>query len=32
MKKLILTAIITLATQYAFAQIPFEVMFGNKQT
>ncbi len=32
MKKRILTAIFLLAAQYTFAQIPFEVMVGNKQT
>lgn len=32
MKKIIFTAIITIVSQYIFAQIPFEVMVGNKQT
>ncbi|MDX2302442.1 MAG: hypothetical protein NW226_06555 [Microscillaceae bacterium] len=32
MKKYILVAIFAMATQYTFAQIPFEVMVGNKQT
>ncbi len=32
MKENILVAIFILATQYSFAQIPFEVMVGNKQT
>ena len=32
MKKSILIAIFIMATQYNFAQIPFEVMVGNKQT
>lgn len=32
MKKHILTAIFIMATQYTFAQIPFEVMVGDKQT
>lgn len=32
MKKMILVAIFIMATQYSFAQIPFEVMVGNKQT
>lgn len=32
MKKSILIAILIMVTQYTFAQIPFEVMVGNKQT
>jgi hypothetical protein len=32
MKKYILLAILVMATRYSFAQIPFEVMVGNKQT
>lgn len=32
MKKSILIAMLAMATKYSFAQIPFEVMVGNKQT
>lgn len=32
MRKTILIAIFAMATHYTFAQIPFEVMVGNKQT